>query len=151
MRKCSYWWLTVSSCLGIFFGITILFVFAFHYQNDAAGVFGLISALFAAVSLHLTLLNDGNRIMTWYTAKNLKALSALALVSSLIALGFTLFYVIYASIHQLPMLPVKQSYYLVAVWSGMTFKWALTVSILSIRQARILQCTTPFLIVQEQE
>ena len=49
------------------------------------------------------------------------------------------------------MLPVKTSYYLTAVWSGMSFKWALSTGIISYRFARLMEYNTPFLIIQEQE
>jgi len=42
-RKCSFWWMAVSSGLGVYFGITIFLLFTFYYKNDAAGAFGLVS------------------------------------------------------------------------------------------------------------
>lgn len=89
-RKCSSWIFCLSSSLGIYFGITIFFLFTFVYHNNYAGIWGLISgnnetritskinafgnevqlqcilshvsAVFAGLCLHLHLLSSDNRL-----------------------------------------------------------------------------------------
>lgn len=41
--KCCSWLATASTILGIYFGVTIFFVFTFYYHNNHAGTWGLFS------------------------------------------------------------------------------------------------------------
>ncbi|OXA59123.1 heme transporter hrg1-B [Folsomia candida] len=148
-RKCSSWIFCLSSSLGIYFGITIFFLFTFVYHNNYAGIWGLISAVFAGLCLHLHLLSSDNRLSGWYSAQQLIAIAAFSFICFALAIGFTSWYLIYAIYHHIPMLPVKNSYFLAAVWSGMTMKWTFALFLLSYRYSRILRYTTPFLIIQE--
>jgi len=148
-EKCWYWISCIASSLGIYFGVTIFFLFTFYYHNVNAGAWGLISAIFAATCLHLRLLSQNNRLVTWYTAGNLTGLAVLGFFSFCISLGFTIWYIVYASYHKIPMMPVETSYYLTAVWSFMTVKWTLTLFILSYRYARLIRYNSPFLITSD--
>jgi len=148
-RKFSSWVFCAASSLGVFFGISIFFVFTFAYNNNHAGTWGLISALFAGLCLHLHLLSSENRLSGWYSAPQLTAIAAFAFICFTFALGFSAWYLIYAVYHHIPMLPVKTSSYLAAVWAGMSAKWTFTLFLLSYRYSRILRYNTPFLIIQE--
>jgi hypothetical protein len=77
------------------------------------------------------------------------ALALLGFFSCCISLGFSIWYIVYASYHEIPMLPVKTSYYLTAVWSFMTVKWTLTLFILSYRYSRLVRYASPFLIMPD--
>ena len=48
------------------------------------------------------------------------------------------------------MLPVETSYYLAAVWAGMTVKWSFCVFITGYRYSRFLRYSTPFLVIQDE-
>jgi len=149
--KCCFWLMSFASALGIYFGVTIFFMFTFYYHNVNAGAWGLISAIFASSCLHLRILQRNNRLIVWYSAGNLTGLALLGFFSFCISLGFTIWYIVFASYHNIPMLPVQTSYYLTAVWSFMTVKWTLTLFILSYRYARLIRYTSPFLIIPEQD
>ncbi|CAG7655384.1 unnamed protein product [Allacma fusca] len=145
-----HWLATASTVLGIYFGITIFFLFTFYYHNNHAGTWGLFSAVFASICLHLRLLRGNNRLGGWYTIGQLNSLAAFGFICFCIALGFTSWYIIYAAYHNIPMLPVTSSFYLAAVWAGMTAKWSFCCFILSYQYSRFLRYSTPFLVIQEE-
>jgi len=148
-KRCGYWLFCISSSLGVYFGITIFFLFTFFYHNNHAGIWGLLSAMFAGICLHLKLLSSNHRLSVWYSIGQLHALAAFGFICFCLSLGFTSWYIIYAAYHHIPMLPVGGSFYLAAVWSAMTAKWTLCTFFMSYRYARIIRYNTPFLIIQE--
>jgi hypothetical protein len=57
---------------------------------------------------------------------------------------FIKLYLLFAAV-----MPVRESYYLAAVWAGMGAKWTFCLFLISYRYARIMRYTTPFLIIND--
>jgi hypothetical protein len=64
--------------------------------------------MFAAIALHLRLLVARDRLGVWYTPVNLKALGSLGACFSVLSLGFTLWYIIYASNNNIRKLKISK-------------------------------------------
>jgi len=148
-RSCGWWVFSISASLGVYFGLTVFLIFTFYYHNVHAGIWGLFSGTLAALCLHLKLLSSNNRLHTVYTAGQLNVLALIGFIFFCISLGFTLWYIIYSAYHHIPVMPAGTSFYLSAVWSGMTAKWSFVLTILSYRYSRFIRYSTPFLIIQE--
>ena len=119
------WWLTLRlaySAFSAIAGLGAFIAFFFIYSNIWAGTAAIIACLLSVICLHLNILYYKETLDDWFTVNSLSQLQIIAvcgIASGLGSLGYSLFYAIFYSV---PIMPVKDSYYITSVWCFWTFK-----------------------------
>jgi len=128
----------VMSCIGVTAGICSFFIFCFLYGNIPAGLWALGSGILAAIVLHLHLLFKNHRLHSWHTVHSLAANRNLGLLTLVLSVGATVYYVYMAIGEHQSVYPIKDSYMIAAVWGFMTFKWSFALVLVGHKYKRLL-------------
>lgn len=107
--------------IGIFVGLSIALCFGIVYQNIDTAVWGLMSGIFAGLTLamHLKQVKD-----QWNTQSTiLQCLMYLGCVGQLASVIAAICYLVIAIVEKQALTPSGRGYYLSTVWSLMTWKW----------------------------
>lgn len=121
----------LSSGLGIVMGLSVFFTFTFHYKNLHAGVWGLVSSIFAAKAFHLFLLHRTLRLTRWHTPLSLSVLRCLGILGIIAGGPATVYYWYTAISQQEDFHEIGDSHTIDGVWSFMTFKWSVALALSS--------------------
>lgn len=109
------------SIIGIFVGLSVALVFGIVYNNIDTAVWGLMSGVFAGVTLavHVQQIRD-----RWSThSPLLRYLMLLGCLGQLASVIAAIAYVTIAIVEKQSLTPSGRGYYLSFVWTLMTWKW----------------------------
>lgn len=145
-NNCKQWFHLVSSIIGIILGVAAFVVFFFVYENIDAGFWGFLSGVFAMVCFHLHYLHIRQKLDAWHSADTLRGIKVLGMMGTLAGMAGLIWYIFIAMYHHIPVMPVRTSMYIAAVWSFMTAKWGLSLFLYCRMYVRILVGHDPPLI-----
>lgn len=115
----------VTAGFGILAGMSTFCVFTFVYGNVHAGIWALLSGIFATFVFHLHLLYKNHRLAAWHTLTSLTANRNLGILAFLGSFAATCYYWYTAFSEHQPMYPIKDSDMIAGVWAFMTVKWSI--------------------------
>lgn len=110
--------------LGVTAGICSFFLFCFLYGNISASLWALASGVLAAIVLHLRLLYTNHRLHSWHTVHSLAANRNLGILTGVLSVGATVYYIYMAVSEGQQVFPIKDSWMIAGVWAFMTVKWS---------------------------
>jgi len=108
--------------IGVFVGLSIAICFGFVYKNIDTACWGLMSGMFAGLtlSMHIKQVKD-----QWNTKSTvLRCFMYLGCLGQLASVVAALSYLVIAIVEKQALTPYGRGYYLSCVWSLMTWKWA---------------------------
>lgn len=115
-------WRIAFAIIGTFVGLSICIVFGSVYRNVDTAVWGLMSGVFAGLTLllHVKQVTD-----QWNRQSSvLRYLFYLGCIGQLASVIAALLYLVIAIIERQALTPYGRGYYLSCVWCLMTWKWA---------------------------
>ncbi|XP_063240313.1 uncharacterized protein LOC134541088 [Bacillus rossius redtenbacheri] len=123
------WCSCVFSALGVVLGLGAFVVFFGIFKNYEAGIWSIMSAVVAAVLLHLSCLALRGRLDSWHTPDSLRSIAWLGGINVVVGLSGLVWNVVRTAVYHTPVLPVEDSSAIAAVWALMVAKWGLLVAL----------------------
>lgn len=124
-RRCGDWFQLISSATGTALGGVMFILFLFVWGNYAAGVWALLTGIFAAILFHLTYLHFCDILDTWHNIETLHGITFLGVLVSLAGAGGFIWYLFHALYYHIPALPISGSSYIASAWAAITMKYGL--------------------------
>lgn len=127
----------VLSIIGVFLGIGAGITFTI-YENNFAVLWAFISSAYALMNALLNILHYSDKLDEYYSINVLHSINCFAFFSAAVFTAILAWYIFNITYYSLPILPIKDSYAIIAVWIFMSAKWASMLVGTTYRYIRIL-------------
>ncbi|XP_073984806.1 uncharacterized protein [Rhodnius prolixus] len=127
----------VLSVIGIILGFSAGITFTF-YDNNLAVLWAFISGAYALMNALLHILHCIDKLEEYYSINMLHNINCFAFISAAIFTAILAWYIFVICYFRKQILPMENSYVIVAVWIFMSAKWASALVGSTYRYIRIL-------------